>query len=89
MHVPSENIWLPDIVLYNKYAAHLCNYLGPTCLANERPPSRNNPDNLLLNSSGRNFCHQPPADELPVDYAIHSGPPSMNRDSGANRSPTT
>lgn len=26
LHVPSENIWLPDIVLYNKSVPLLCHY---------------------------------------------------------------
>lgn len=26
LHVPSENIWLPDIVLYNKSVLLLCRY---------------------------------------------------------------
>lgn len=25
LYVPSEHIWLPDIVLYNKYVSHLTN----------------------------------------------------------------
>ena len=27
LHVPSEHIWLPDIVLYNKYANFSINFL--------------------------------------------------------------
>ena len=31
LYVPSEDIWIPDIVLYNKYADKFVSYLSCPC----------------------------------------------------------
>ena len=36
LHVPSENIWLPDIVLYNKYDYTSTVYTNPPCITYRR-----------------------------------------------------